>query len=73
LQHAQSFLARIGKEQAYEQAKPNVPTPHPLNYMLLFRGSLSFVEGDGAKYADPPSRMSRPQCFSPTLTARAQY
>jgi hypothetical protein len=72
LQDAQAFLAKIGKEQGYEQAKQNSPAPRPLNYMLLFRGSLMFVEGDGAKFADQSvPKEPVPQLYS-DLTA-AQY
>jgi hypothetical protein len=72
LKNAQDFLASIGKTQAYEQAHPNPALPRPLNYMLLFRGSLAFVEGEGQKYADQSvNDQGTPQLYQ-ELTA-AQY
>jgi hypothetical protein len=72
LNQAMTYLQSIGKTDAFNQAKPNAPTPRPLNYMLLFRGSLAFVEGDGKKYADPSVANQPTSQLYEDLTA-AQY
>jgi hypothetical protein len=72
IKEARAFLQSISKLADYEKAKPNPPTPKPLNYMLLFRGSLVFVEGDGAKYADESVKDEPQTRLYEDLTA-AQY
>ena len=72
LKDAQGYLEKVGKLQAYERARPMPPMPRPLNYMLLFRGSLAFVEGDGAKYADSSVNGEPASALYEDLTA-AQY
>jgi len=69
---AQKFLQSIGKAQAYAAAPPNPSMPKPLNYMLLYRGSLSFIEGNGQKYADPAVNDEPQSRLYDDLTA-AQY
>jgi hypothetical protein len=72
LKEAQAYLQRSGKLTEYQQSRPSPATPRPLNYMLLFRGALAFVEGDGAKYADQSVQNESAAELYEELTA-AQY
>jgi hypothetical protein len=72
LQAAQGFVQKSGKWSDYLAAHAAPPSPRPLNYMLLFRGSLALVEGSGAKYADESVNDEPAQQLYQDLTA-AQY